>query len=441
LAEQFKHTYFSAREFVSSWEKEIYELNNLDYFIYLLINELAQDLEKSFFAKLNEDNLLFLQSEEIGTLTFNLGDSLQLFLEDNCFGVCPLNCPLKINERIGAKEKNMRRLEIPEKEPVSLTYSTKEEFFYFDIFNYAVLDSIVDFYNYDMGLILSETDERFHALSEFIMDVIIKVIKNNDAKFLRAPKENAAFRFEEMIKNDDSSWEEHILSDDEDAEDEESEIWKISTSGVKYLIEKFGENYTANFESSPALKHIENFKEYLTDFLEISKIEDLTSEDLGEFFCVILLNDLSYDDPAELKNIEALFVRFFSFLEFNHDIHLKPLFNKFTNLHFDDFIRAFHLTRQYREENSYIDFLISGSKKEEMLAEGFYEVLETKNGIFKLEDIHLKSQFKPVYLPNISMHKVKAGDILHAQLEIEGLGWRLVHLEIAYPPLAKLYLY
>ena len=52
MAEPIKKTYISAREFVDSWEKEIYELSNLDYFIYLLINELALGIEKNFFSRL-----------------------------------------------------------------------------------------------------------------------------------------------------------------------------------------------------------------------------------------------------------------------------------------------------------------------------------------------------------------------------------------------------
>ena len=71
MSEKYKKTYISAKEFVSSWEKEIYELTNLDYFIYLLINELGSRLEHDFFPQIDDEDLFYLKNEEIAAISFN----------------------------------------------------------------------------------------------------------------------------------------------------------------------------------------------------------------------------------------------------------------------------------------------------------------------------------------------------------------------------------
>ena len=60
MAEQFKKTYVSVTEFIDSWEKEIYELTHLDYFSYLLINEMASGIENDFFPNYNREEQIFL---------------------------------------------------------------------------------------------------------------------------------------------------------------------------------------------------------------------------------------------------------------------------------------------------------------------------------------------------------------------------------------------
>ena len=75
MAERFQKTYISVQEFISSWDKEIYELNNLDYFTFLLINNIGYRIEHDFFNQQNKDPNLQIDPEEIGTLSFNIGDS------------------------------------------------------------------------------------------------------------------------------------------------------------------------------------------------------------------------------------------------------------------------------------------------------------------------------------------------------------------------------
>ena len=108
MSKDFGKGYISAKEFVNSWEKEVYELTNLDYFIYLLINNIGGLLENDFFADYDQKDHFYLNSEEISALSFNIGDSLQLFLEKNCFGSCNLGCPNKLKQPFSEKDDEIR---------------------------------------------------------------------------------------------------------------------------------------------------------------------------------------------------------------------------------------------------------------------------------------------------------------------------------------------
>ncbi len=153
MSEQFKKTYISAREFIISWEKEVYELNNLDYFIFLLINDLASGIERSYFSNYNQNDMLFLPSEETGMLAFNIGDSLQIFIENNCFSVCPLRCPVRFNEKVGIDEQKARRKLLSKLDVCPKACYSKEQCLYSDILNHVLLDCLLDFYNCEMNVV------------------------------------------------------------------------------------------------------------------------------------------------------------------------------------------------------------------------------------------------------------------------------------------------
>ena len=63
------------------------------------------------------------------------------------------------------------------------------------------------------------------------------------------------------------------------------------------------------------------------------------------------------------------------------------------------------------------------------------------DGVAEVEDIHLKTRFKPLDISIIKDYQIQAGDILHMQLVIEKPGFRLAHLEMVYPSIAKKYLF
>lgn len=440
MSEQFKKIYISAREFIISWEKEVYELNNLDYFIFLLINDLASGIERSYFSNYNQNDMLFLPSEETGMLAFNIGDSLQVFIENNCFSVCPLRCPVRFNEKVGVDEQKARRKLLSKLDVCLKACYSKEQCLYSDILNHVLLDCLLDFYNCEMNVVLGENDKRLFNLAEFIMGIIINFIKNKGQRLLNAPQENASTRFDNLIKSDESPWEE-FLPELEDDEDDETEEWKIKNSSIELIIDEFKDNYKLNFNAASEFRVIDKFKEYLVNLIEIKSVEDLVIEDLEEFFLVVLIHDLIMDDKQKLPDIADIFSQFLTYLEFNCDVSLKDSFDRFINTNIEQIARTLKMARDYYKKHPLLDFLLSSKNDEKKLVEGFFEIAGKEDDCFIVEDIHLNLQFKPVDLSQLPVNSLKAGDILHVQLLMDDLVWRIANLEMIYPLKAKFYLY
>ncbi len=272
------------------------------------------------------------------------------------------------------------------------------------------------------------------------MGIIINFIKNKGQRLLIAPQENAGARFDNLIKSDESPWEE-FLPELEDDEDDETEEWKIKNSSIELIIDKFKDNYKLNFNAAPEFKVIDKFKEYLLNLIEIKSVEDLVIEDLEEFFLVVLIHDLIMDDKQKLPDIADIFSQFLTYLEFNCDVSLKDSFDRFINTNIDQIARTLKMTRDYYKKHPLLNFLLSSKNDEEKLVEGFFEIAGKEDGCFIMEDIHLNLQFKPVDLSQLPVNSLKAGDILHVQLLMDDLIWRIANLEMIYPIKAKFYLY
>ena len=207
MSERFEKTYISIHEFISSWQKEIYELNNLDYFTYLLINHVGYLIEHSFFTKPKQCTYLKIDPEEIATLSFNIGDSFESFLENNCFGDCTLSCPTKMNEKYNPEDLDFNNGHIQILQIVNGTDLNKKQFLLTDILNYVVLDTLYDFYNYEIGLDLDDADTGLLEFADFITVSLEKFIEQKGRNYLTNPKETASELFENLIHDSEDSWE------------------------------------------------------------------------------------------------------------------------------------------------------------------------------------------------------------------------------------------
>lgn len=441
MAEQFKRTYISVLEFVESWEKEVYELTNLDYFIYQLINHMAAEIESVYFNALSNTSLLQLHSEETGTLCFNMGDNLQQFLEKNCFGACELKCPLRLNESVLAEELRHRK-KILGNFPASFGQCiSKSQCLYTDLLHFVVIDSLLEFYQFEKGFMIEEDDHDLLLFAQFISDSIQDYLHNKGQKLLAHPDENAGSEFGRLIKADNGDWLGQIDFSGDEENLSEGDEWKLNGSGSGQIIEAFKEAYKPTDGNTLYLPLLDRFREFMTEFLDINQIDALTVEELQEFFTVIVVHEVASRDAGQLEEAARIFRQLTQFLDFNQNTDLSLPFEGFLTETYQEIKRAFRLLRNYTDQNPLLDYMLSDTASNPDIVDGFFEVISISGSTAEVEDIHLKTRFKPLQLKALDLNQLKKGDILHMQLLPEGLGFQLTHLEMVYPAAAKNYLY
>ncbi len=442
MAEQSRKIYIPVNEFIDSWEKEVYELTNMDYFIFLLINELAGSIETGFFPKRSTLEYLRLNSEDIGNLAFNMGDALQDFLEKNCFGACSVACPKHLSQRVTPAELTERQNIIGIPVRPDMACKNKEQCLFYDIKAFVVLDILLDFYNFDKGLAIVEDDAGLHLFVEFITRLIIENIKKHESRLLTHPDENAASQFDVLIQNTETGWKPHFEHSDDDSEVWEGEEWKFAATGTAAILEQFRNGYTFGKNEKIARRLLNRFSEFLTEFLGLERIEELTVAEIQEFTTVVVVHELVGEPDETLREIIRVFNDLVRYLDFNHNLNLASPFSDFIRYEFPEIARTFRMVNQYVQNHPLVDFLLSGEAKKNGLLDGFFRVLQVDNGICELEDIHIQSRFAPVDLSSAELDNLRKGDILHLQLSTEnGQTWTLIHLEMIYPAKAKAYLY
>jgi hypothetical protein len=439
LAEQFKKSYISVTEFIDSWEKEIYELTYLDYFSYLLINELASSIENDFFKKRNQHTQISISADEISTLSFNTADCLQGFFEKNCFDTCKLGCPFKLDDTLDNKNSI-----IPFNDYNTLGKSdqTKEQCLSSDILNYVILDSLLDFYNYELGIILTENDNDLLDLAEFNLNVIIQFIRLKGQRYLKTPQENASAYFYDLIQSDENSWKiDDIDLNNSEEDEQEQEPWKVDYSSIENVFEEFESEYSINENKQQGMRLLKKFQDYLSDFLELKRIDDLTMDDIEEFYSVVLPHEMLSEDEPCFDCVKEIFSKFLTYLEFTRNLYIQIPFEKFINKQIPEIIRTFKITNNYLKKYPFMDFLMSSDNSDITLVEGFYEIHKNAHDQFVVKDIHLNTQLEPVNISRLKGSLIRTTDIFHCHFVNKSGIWQIAHLEQVYPAVSKYYLY
>lgn len=442
LAERFEKTYISVTEFIDSWEKELYELNNLDYFIFLLINKLGFQIEHSFINKKNKNPYLYIEPDEIGTLAFNIGDSLESFLENNCLSSCALACPTKVDDELSDEEreyvdKNLHLVHI-----INDDDWNRRQFLLTDILNYVVLDSLFDFYNYDIGINLDETDFGLLQFADFIMDILYKFIRQNGHTYLNKPTEPAINLFDKLINESEKSWNE---KEDYDLDDEfeETEIWKRGN----YNIQKYIDEFLSNFESEN--KEPENEKrilEYLSNFINSfvgdTNIDEFDQLDIEEFITFWLVRELTLDTFVEVEKAFELYSKFFTWLEFSNEIYLSKVFSDLCDKHSKEVVQVIESARKYLNNSSIINGILEANSSDTVLHDGYFEIVSiAKNEFLRLQDIHTKKIYYNVRIDNDLKDNIKKANILEAMIKPTAYGWRIINIEYIFPKVSAQYLH
>ena len=445
MSEKFEKTYISIHEFIDSWEKEIYELNQLDYFIYLMINKLGFQIEHDFLNAKNRNPYLQVDPDDIGTLAFNIGDSFETFLENNCLTNCELQCPTKLDKKLTAKEQEYVEKNLHIVHIINEDNWNRKQFLVTDILNYVVLDTLYDFYNYDIGINVEESDIGLLKFADFITDILINFIYSNGQNLLDNAKESATSKFDKLVLESDTDWDEESNSDitDMDDEIEDAEIWKLGNNNIQKLTEEFLSNLDdVTIDLKLADKSLQYLQNYIDNYSGITNIEEFNKEDWEEFLSFWLIRELTLDTDIDLREPVEIYSRFFSWLEFSKDISITTLFSEVIRLHADELSFVLNSARTYLQNFSVVSGILEANTTDKELLDGYFEVTAiNKAGFLRLQDIHLKKIYYNVIIDKRFVDLFEKGFIFEATLKPTGYGWRLLNLEYVFPKVAKPYLH
>lgn len=445
------NAFISAREFVESWDKEIYELTNLDFFVYLMINHLGSQLEKRFFVRERRNSHLYLTFDDIGTLSFNLGDSLEYFLKDNCFANCPLKCPVDLNTLVNLDEyKNDPYLKNKILVLKSFTSGNviKEQCFRIHFMNHVILDTITSFYAEDLALEIDEGNMELLEMAAFIEDIIVGFIQQQGQTLLQRPSEPAMDYFEELLQSEDEINERQMWSIEPEGwqSDEENDYWQVGYESIDDLFEKFilDINYDMPDRRKTMTVDIELFREFLTEFADVSNSYELNDEHILEFLSYWLVQKFALEDVSRIPRIFHTMARFVSWLQLNYGIDYKSSFLKYYDRVKTEVPRVVKALNTYLNEFDLMEALLVRGKSEPEQLFGFYEVKKLHSRIDKtldLKDVHFSDMVTNVHLDSSAYLKLKPGDILQAILVRNGNGWKVLEIQYIYPRVAKPYVH
>lgn len=451
MSERFQKAFIPAREFIESWDKEIYELTNLDFFIYQLINYLANQIEKRFFIRERKDSRLLLDFDQLGTLCFNIGDAFEFFLRENCLGSCPLNCPRDLNAHFDADKV---QLEEKIRRNIFLLQSfmsgqlEKEQCLRIDLMNYVILDTLLQFYNESFQDELNDDDIDLLELAEFIEDEMVDFVRVEGQTFLQHPFKPSLEYFEELLQteadrqNSNEWYETNNIWDNE----QHGEEWHNPVASVQEVFQKFYANDRYNPpEYNGALIHDSKFlKKYLIDSAQLSDISELNATHLAEFFSIWLVREFVLADEKQLPFIFRATARFITYLFQYYHIDLKKDFLQFYEKTKLDLPRVVKALNTYISQYDLFGAILSSEDFVEHQRIGYFEVSiinDRAQRTIDLYDLHLSESLPQIKLDSQAFTHLRRGDILHASLVYKSPHWEIFDIQFIYPNLAKQFIY
>ncbi|RMG67403.1 MAG: hypothetical protein D6715_04870 [Calditrichaeota bacterium] len=446
MSERFQKTFISAREFVESWDKEIYELTNLDFFIFLMMNHLGNQLEKHYFVREKQNSPFNLSFESIGTLCFNLGDSFEFFLEENCFGKCPFNCLLDLNGIVepGRHEKEefvrqrLNMIRLFASDPL-----IKEQCLRIDLMNYVILDSLVHFYCEEVGLEVDEEDVEILEMADFVESVMVEFIRNEGQTLLQRPFEPAMDYFEDLLASEEDYESHNSWSEGEEWSPEESdEIWQEQYESIEQTIDRFVNDY--QFHSAKVLPtiatDIEFFKEFLIQYADVHDVYEINEDHFLEFLSYWLVQKFALEDEEQIQHVFRTMARFVNWLKQNYGLDYKQEYFRYYQMVKTEVPRVVRALNVYLKEYDLLQALLLMGKPEPQQISGFFEVRKLHSRVEKtldLVDVHFFDQKTQVHLDSTAYLDLKPGDILHATLVQRGERWEVLEIQYIFPRAAR----
>ncbi|GAB4331672.1 MAG: hypothetical protein Kow0037_08460 [Calditrichia bacterium] len=451
MSQRFQKSFIPAREFVESWDKELYELTQLDYFIYLMINFLGNQMERRFFIRDRLNSKLYLDFQHLGGLCFNLGDAFEFFVKDNCFSACPLNCLRDLDGITDLTEDSLnplirrRLLFLQSGKDEALE---KEQCLRLDLMNSVILDTLLQYYTEVFQLELEDSDLELIELAEFLENSMLEFIRHHAAGLLEAPFESAMDQFEALFQNEEPESDERDLP-------EEKNVWETEFSeqgwykhvglSIQDIFEEFlaDPHYNPPDVVSEVAQDINLFRQYLVDFIQLPTINEIASDHLGEFFSVWLVRKFQFQESPQTSHIFRAVARFVTYLYHKYKINLKKDFlHHYENLKLQlpRVIEAIYL--YYKDYNIY-EALLSAESMKEIEQEGYFQIssiISSQKRLISLTGLTYEQHIEPVHLDSAAIRKLRSGDILQASVAPVSIGWEITDIQHIYPAYSKQYL-
>lgn len=447
LSNGFHKTFISAREFLESWDKEIYEMTNLDFFIYLMVNHLGNQLEKRFFVRERQNSPLYLNFENIGTLCFNLGDSFEYFLEEEHLGQSNVNHIWELDTLNDLRKKEEKSASRKRKGLKSFLSEgiLKEQSFRVELMENVILDTAMQFYYDEMGVEIDDDEIEIIELADFIEDMMIEFIRQEGQTLLKRPNDPAIDYFEGLLESEEDYGEEKEWSSEEEEnlyqEDSDWEGFGNEYEDISETIQKFIENTKFNpSETDCVVKDIELFHEFLTEYAGVNSIEELDQEHFLEFLSVWIIQKLAQGEEPKLSNLFQTLARFVTWMAHNYGLDYKKDFLNYYEQVKTEVPRVISALNTYVDESSLFDILLSREENDSEQRSGFFEIRRIRNRISKgldLISLHSFDTIDNVRFNSNIYSQLRNGDILQATLIERGNRFEVIEIQYIYSKAAK----
>lgn len=448
MSERYQKTFVSVREFVESWDKEIYQLTNLDFFIYLLINNIGNHLERQYFIGERKESPFYLDFDLLGSLCFNIGDNLEIFFKENCFGKCSLNCPLDMDTIVpedNLPENSFTRKRIKLLSEYLVGDRSKENFLRLDILNFVLLDTLAHFYNEELGLEVEEDDVAILQMAEFIINVIIQFIRIEGQGLLRNPYENAQEYFQELLEIEEESREDTWTVDEEGwtPEAEEHEQWDAPDDKIEMVISRFLDESLANSpeRNDWMIPYVQMLQAFLQEQPDVYDVFDLREDHLLEFLSTWLVQEYTMQDDRQVQHNFRMLARFVTWLYNTYNIDFKRTFLSYYDKVKTDVPRVIRALNYYLNEYDIFNTLLIREAEDIEKVSGFYQIRAMgsfQSKVLHLEDLHKFHEFPVVKFYSNIFNQIRTGDILQATLFKNPSGlWEVLEIHFIYPGIAE----
>ncbi len=368
--------------------------------------------------------------------------SFESFLEHNCFGDCKLSCPTQLNEKMDPAKVNLDGHHLHILQVINSKDLDKRQFLMTDILNYVVLDTLFDFYNYEIGLDLDDADAGLMKFADFITLILETFIESKGQQYLSSYRESAVILFEKLLHDTNQNWDE-VFNQIEEDDTEDQEQWKYGELTIEHCIDEYLEQLDETEQVlEQSARNLDYLRSYAREYAGIKQIDELTYEDQEEFFLYWILREIALERKVSPRQLRQDYLKFFRWLEIAYEIDVISDYQNLMRKNFDPLQKAIILTRKYFERNSIIDSILEVNDYDGQLIDGLLEMDHIQNnGLICLKDLRRQNKYMNVQINFSFISDIPSGSIMDLTLKPTRFGWRVMNLEYIFPAAARPYLH